>query len=162
MYKFKKFSFGWLNVYVAAPPVGALWKKQFAKGVTPQNQFSLNVYTNGQFQISGTGFSQTLGVGDSNLQIDIAEFPTDSLVIETPISGPACRMCLSVQDGGKWHRERVEVSAGESFNVGESEYALFIPKAGWNGEGNPNIQTARTVAVDEDCFVFLMRKASAR
>lgn len=159
MYKFNKFTFGWLNVYVATPSVGDLWKKQFESGVTPQNQFSLNVYTSGEFHISGTGFAQTLGVGDSNLQIEVAEFPTDSLVVETPISGPACRMCLSVQGGGKWARTRLDVAAGETFDVGSDEYALIVPKTGWDGQGNPNIQSGRTVTASAECYVFLMTQS---
>lgn len=158
MYKFNKFQFDWLKVFVATPEVGSLWKKQFAAGVTPQNQFSLNIYTNGKFRISTSQFSQVLGVGDSSLDIALAEFPTDELVIETPIEAPACRLCLSVDGGGKWERSRHLVASGQTFDLKADEIALLIPVSGWNGQGTPPAYAGKSFAPTEDCHVYLVRR----
>ena len=160
MYKFDSFKFDWLKVYVARPDVGSLWKKKFESGVTPQNQFSLNLYTLGKFEISteSTNFSQVLNVGDSNLDITLTEFPTEGLVIETPISGPACRMCLSVDGGGKWSRVRNTMYAGESLVLTTGQIAAVIPKTGWDGMGTPDIRLVESSKISKDSFVFILQK----
>lgn len=160
MYEFRKFQFEWLRVYVATPPVGAVWKKQFSPGVTPQNQFSLNLYTAGKFQITAesTGFSQVLGVGDSNLDISLLEFPSVGLVLESPLEGPACRMCLSVDGGGKWDRVRSDVQSGATVALTGGQIAAVVPKSGWTGVGVPDIRVGSSFAVDGDSFVFVMNR----
>lgn len=164
MYKFRTFQFDWLKVFVATPDVGAVWKKKFEPGVTPLNQFSLNLYTAGKFQITAeaTGFSQILGVGDSNLDIALAEFPTEGLVVETPIEGPACRWCLSVDGGGKWSRERKTVAAGELVELTASQIAAVIPQSGWDGTGAPDVRVGLPFTVEKDSFVFVMERQVLR
>jgi hypothetical protein len=163
MYKFRQYKLGWLNIYVANPVVGAIWQKQFAPGVTPQNQFSLNVYTLGRFKITteANDFSQVLGVGNSSLDIQLDEFPSDGLVFETPIEGPACRLCLSVEGGGKWSRVRKVVTSGEMVELTDGQIALVVPQTGWNGDGAPDVRAGVSFAVERDSFVFVMQRQIA-
>ncbi len=160
MYSFRKFQFDWLKLYVATPSIGDVWKKKFHEGVTPQNQFSLNIYTAGKFNISTelSGFSQTLGVGDSNLQLLIEEFPSNELVLESPIEYPACRMCLSVDGGGKWNRVRSEARSGDVIALTSGQIAAVVPKSGWAGVGVPDIHVGSSFAIDNDSFVFIMNR----
>jgi len=160
MYKFRAYQFEWLKVYVATPEVGSVWKKQFASGVTPQNQFSLNLYTSGKFEIKSeaNGFSQVLGLGESSLDIQLSEFPTECLVLETPIDGPACRWCLSVDGGGKWSRVRQSFDGGEMIELTDGMIAAVVPKSGWDGKGDPDVRCNQSFNAPCDCFVFLMRR----
>lgn len=160
MYTFKKFQFDWLNVFVFTPGVGALWKKRFTAGVTPQNQSTLNIYGLGKFRVTAeaAGFEQLLGVGESSLDLTIGEFPTEGLVVESPTEGPACRICLSVEGGGKWSRVKQTVAAGETVNLEPNQIAAVIPATGWDGSGAPDIRVGNPFTVGVDSYVYSMQK----
>lgn len=160
MYQFRHYKVDWLNVYVAQPSVGAKWVKLFQPGVTPLNQFSLNIYTAGRFEISApsVGFKQVLGVGESNLDLTLDVFPTTGMVTETPLEAPACRMCLSVDGGGKWSRRRFEASAGQRIALSESQIAFVLPHAGWTGDGEPDFRVGQSFDCPADAFIYIMER----
>jgi hypothetical protein len=163
MYTFRPYTFGWLKVFVAQPRVGALWHKVFQPGVTPTNQFSLNIYTAGRFEIraDSVGFRQVLGVGQSNLDLTLDEFPSSGLVVETPLEEPACRMCVSVDGGGKWTRVPMDVAEGGVVPLTLDQIAAVIPKAGWTGDGAPDFRVGETFTCDVPSTVYVMQRRAA-
>ena len=161
MYEFIKFQFDWLLVYVAKPSVNDVLKKRFSTGVTPQNQSTLNIYSSGKFKASvdEASFSQVLGIGESSLDLSISEFPNQAILVETPVEEPACRLCLSVNGGGKWAREKRIVAAKESIDLAHGQVAVFIPATGWIGDGVPPVHVESPFVCSADGTVFLLQKS---
>jgi hypothetical protein len=158
-YDFKKYTFDWLSVYVSTPTVGLVLKKQYSAGVTPANQATLNVYASGKFEVSceAAAFKQVLGVGECSLDVAIGTYPTDSISAETPVEFPACRMCLSVTEGGKWSRVCSQVKANEEVALTPEQIVLFIPATGWFGTDTPKVYVGTSFTADEDGFVYKLQ-----
>jgi hypothetical protein len=161
-YKFKKHTFGWLTMYISNPTAGLVLKKKYAAGVTPANQSTFNVYTSGKFEVTceAAEFKQVLGVGDCSLDVAIGGYPTDSISAETPVEFPACRMCLSVTNGGKWSRVRSKVLANDEVALTPEQIALFIPVDGWTGEETPKVYVGTSFITDEEGFVYKLQRES--
>ena len=159
-YAFKKHTFDWLSLYVSAPAAGLVLKKKYSAGVTPANQATLNVYALGKFEVSceAVALKQVLGVGECSLDVTVGTFPTGSTATETAIEAPACRICLSVTDGGKWSRVRSSVVANKEVVLTAGQIALFIPAAGWDGDGGPEVHVGVTFLAGEDGFVYTLQR----
>jgi hypothetical protein len=162
-YKFKKYTYGWLAIHVSTPSIGLVHKKKYLPDVTPQNQATLNVYTFGKFEVAceDAGFKQVLGINDSSLDLTIGTFPADSISIETPVETPACRVCFSVPQGGKWIRAAAKVVKGEEVVLTSEQVALFVLTTGWNGEGEPEIYAGSSFTTREDGFVYTVQLDAA-
>ncbi len=163
-YAFRKHTFGWLSLYIATPTVGLVLKKKYSAGVTPANQATLNVYASGKFEVAceAAAFKQVLGVGECSLDVAVGTFPTDSIGTETALDTPACRMCLSVTDGGRWSRVRSSVVAGEEIALTAEQIALVIPATGWDGVGKPEVYVGISFTVSEDGFVYKLQRETLK
>jgi len=159
-YVFKKYTFDWLSLYVATPSIGDVLKKKYSEGVTPANQFTLNVYALGKFEVAceAAEFKQVLGVGECSLDVAIGTFPNDSVATETPLETPACRMCLSVTGGGKWSRVCLDVVANEKVILIPEQIALFVPARGWDGTGDPEVYVGTPFIANEEGFVYKLQR----
>lgn len=125
MYQYKKEVVGAFTIHKATPSVSDDHKKLFDAGVTPQNQKTLNVYVQGAFRFVIGDFEQTLRAGDTSLDLDIEAFPVNTLCIETCLTQPAVRYCVSKTEPGPWNREKVISDTW----LADSE-GLFIDQSG--------------------------------
>ena len=159
-YEFKKHIFGWLSLYVSTPSIGLVLKKKYLEGVTPTNQATLNVYASGKFEVSceAAALKQVLGVGECSLDVAVDTFPTDSIATETAVEAPACRICLSVTDGGEWSRVHSSVVANEEVTLTEGQIALFIPATGWDGVGEPEVYVGKPFTTTVDGFTYVLER----
>jgi hypothetical protein len=160
MYKFRPEHRDWLKVFIATPSIGDKWEKLFPRGVTPSNQFSLNLYTCGTFKLSAEklGYSQHMSIGDSSLDIAVEEFPSNEFFIETPVEEPACRVCLTVDGGGKWERRKSFIQKDTLFDTNDNEFAIIIPESGWDGYTPLDIRKGNNMSVSENSFVFFVSR----
>jgi hypothetical protein len=155
MYKFKKTRVNWLNFNIATPEKGCFWKKSFLKNTTPINQFSLNIYSYGMFDIyyEDGSFSQTVSIGNSNLDLKIKEFPTDQLVIETPLLDQNCRWCITTVEPTKWIREKYYLDKHKEFNLSKNQIAVIIPTSGWYCT-EPLVFLDKPFYLEDDSYIF--------
>lgn len=122
-YSFQRIAVGSFNVYKSAQVQHDVHLKKFAKGVTPQNQQTLNVYLSGEFHFGGGGFSQVLRAGDTSTELAIAEFPAGIVFNEKVLSPEGLRYCISPAAKSSWNRARVSVSDEVVF---EEESVLVV------------------------------------
>lgn len=115
MYTFEKEVVGPFTVHKSSQVKGDLHVKRFRSGVTPANQATLNVYISGEFLITCGQFSQSMSAGQTSLELAIDAYPDGALMREEVMSETGVRYCISATEGGKWLREKVSLSGGETF-----------------------------------------------
>lgn len=118
-------------LYVSTPAVGEEHHKRFAKGVTPTNQATMNLYIEGAFELSipSIGYSATMRPGDCSLDLDIAQYPED-LCIERCLESGSKRICLSPADRTlRWSRSVRALAAGEAYVVPGDSVAILMKGA---------------------------------
>lgn len=107
MITYDKSIIGNFNVYHSKVSLGDIHKKKFiSTNISPLNQETLNLYAGSfNFSIPSTGFSQNLLPGHSSLDLNITEYPLNTICEEHPLEDMSVRYCISpVNKQAKWKR----------------------------------------------------------
>lgn len=127
MYKFTRTVVGEFALHSSSPDVGQEHHKRFGSGVTPHNQWTLNIYTRGRFEVEipSIAYRREMVAGDTSLDIELAAMPPD-LCIERCLDAGSQRICISpITQGASWARQIVELQAGSAF-VAPAGHVLVV------------------------------------
>lgn len=99
MYNFTKSTAGGLDIYTSFQKQGDTHSKRFGEGVTPANQATVNVYTQGEFSLDIDGAEYLMPAGSCSLDVPVAAYPAGAVATETVLSPRAVRCCVSTANG---------------------------------------------------------------
>lgn len=112
MYQFTNVVLADLTVSQSIAKAGTKHHKQYATaGVSPATQNTLNVYLAGSFNFEAGGYSRVMHAGDTSLDLDITQYPTDVPCVETVLSDWGTRCCISAKK--PWVREIINLAPGQ-------------------------------------------------
>lgn len=127
MYKFHRRDVGGFTLHTSRPDVGDEHHKRFGAGVTPANQWTLNIYTAGRFEIEipSIGYRREMFAGDCSLDIELQALPPD-LCIERCLDEGSSRICIApATRGARWARRVIDLAEGSSF-VAPLDHVLVV------------------------------------
>lgn len=114
MYRFKPIPLPGFRLVESTPALGVEHHKQFLPGTTPSNQSTLNLYVDGEFELSipAVGFTQRMVAGQTSLDVALSEYPAGVVCIERPLTSNARRLCLAPMEPSRWSRQVQTFLAG--------------------------------------------------
>ena len=95
--------------------------------MTPSTQETFNVYASGvfRFDIPDIGFSQELKAGDTNLNLNLLEFPLNAVCTERVVSETAERYCVTPTVAARWQQSVLDLAADEILPLPEGS-CVFV------------------------------------
>lgn len=94
MYSFTRKTLGPYTVHVSVQKSGDTHLKKFTGTVTPGTQSTTNIYVKGNFLFTIGNYSQEMVSGQTSLDLNIDEYPANTLATETVLSDYAVRYCV--------------------------------------------------------------------
>lgn len=136
MYSFQRRIVGAFALHISSPPAGQEHHKKFGPGVTPHNQWTMNVYTSGLFEIEipSIGYRREMLPGHCSLDIELPSFPPE-LCIERCLNEGSSRICISpTAPGTRWSRTVVDLQGGSAF-VAPKDHVLVVMLGNIDADG---------------------------
>lgn len=127
MYDFQRSTVGAFTLHTSRPSAGQEHHKRFGQGVTPHNQWTLNLYTAGRFEIEipSIGYRREMLAGHCSLDIELPAFPPE-LCIERCLNEGSSRICISpTVPGTRWSRTLLEMQGGGA-SVAPKDHVLVV------------------------------------
>jgi hypothetical protein len=129
MYKFKRIKIPGFQLVEAHPLKGDTHLKKFLQKTTPLNQGTMNLYLEGEFELTipEIGYSQIIQSGNTNLDINLAEFPINTIVTERVVSDTGWRLCLSPEEiTARWTRNVNIISPDQIHSLSQGEIIIVL------------------------------------
>ena len=136
MYDFQRSTVGAFTLHASHPGVGQEHHKKFGRGVTPDNQWTLNVYISGAFEIEipSIGYRREMLPGHCSLDIELPSFPPE-LCIERCLNEGSYRICISpTAPGTRWSRTVLDMQGGGAF-VAPKDHVLVLMQGNIDVDG---------------------------
>jgi len=130
LFKFRKIEAGDFYVHAATPkPPVTYMKRYVTEGVTPANQYGLNMYITGSIRVDCPEMAllHTFSAGDTSLDLGNITFIKDAVITETPITEECLRYCAEPKDkAAPWTRRVLTVPVGGVLEVVAGELVIVL------------------------------------
>lgn len=123
MYSFTRKTLGPYTVHISVQKSGDTHHKKFTGTVSPSTQSTTNIYVKGNFLFTIGNYSQEMVSGQTSLDLNIDEYPVDTLATETVLSDYAVRYCVPSKGLTK---QVVEIPENQTYSVDKNSLVFVL------------------------------------